>query len=98
MKPRVNLLSPLEIESYLAGLEPKEARWVLEDYLGGEMAPGIALSRLVLAAGEVAEVEALVDAVERRWEPPVPPALTRLIRMLREHRRGLERVAANLYE
>jgi SAM-dependent methyltransferase len=39
-----------------------------------------------------------VDAVERAWEPPVPPALTKLIKLLRTNRRGLERVAANLGE
>jgi SAM-dependent methyltransferase len=87
-----------EVQSRLDGIEPPEARLVLEDYLAGEIAPAIALSRLVLALGEVAEVEALIDAAERAWEPPVPAALTRLIRMLRDNRRGLERVAVNLVE
>lgn len=98
MTKRVPLLSDQEVQAHLEGIEPEEARWVLEDYLGGEMSPTITLSRLVLAVGDVVEIEALVDAVERRWEPPVPPALGRLIKLLRENRRGLERVAANLGE
>jgi ubiquinone/menaquinone biosynthesis C-methylase UbiE len=98
MTKRVNLVSEQEVQANLEGIEPREARWVLEDYLSGEMSATITLSRLVLAVGDVAEVEALVDAVERAWEPPVPESLSRLIKMLRENRRGLERVAANLGE
>jgi SAM-dependent methyltransferase len=95
---RVNLMTPQEIQACLEGIEPEEARWVLEDFLAGELSPTITLSRLVLTVGDVAEVEAMVDAAERAWEPPVPQALTRLIKLLRENRRGLERVAANLGE
>jgi len=95
---RVNLLADREILPLLAGIEPAEAQWVLRDYLAGRMSPTIALARIVLSVGDVSEVEALVDAAERAWEPPVPPALTRLIKLLREHRPGLERVAANLGE
>jgi ubiquinone/menaquinone biosynthesis C-methylase UbiE len=98
MSKRVNLLSDQEVQANLEGIEPQEARWVLEDYLSGEMSPTITLSRLVLSVGDVCEVEALVDAVERAWEPPVPESVPRLIKMLRENRRGLERVAANLVE
>jgi ubiquinone/menaquinone biosynthesis C-methylase UbiE len=98
MPKRVNLLSQRDVQASLEGIEPPEARWVLEDYLSGEMSATITLSRLVLAVGDVCEVEALVDAAERAWEPPVPESLTRLIKMLRENRRGLERVAANLGE
>jgi SAM-dependent methyltransferase len=95
---RVNRIEAQEIRSCLEGIEPEQARWVLEDYLEGTISPAIALSRLVLTVNEVAEVEAMVDAVERAWEPPVPVALTRLIKLLRSNRRGLERVAANLGE
>jgi ubiquinone/menaquinone biosynthesis C-methylase UbiE len=98
MTKRVNLVSEQEVQANLEGIEPREARWVLEDYLSGEMSAMITLSRLVLAVGDVVEVEALVDAVERAWEPPVPESLAKLIKMLRENRRGLERVAANLGE
>lgn len=34
----------------------------------------------------------------RGWKPPVPQALRRLVRLVRERRRGLERTAANLSE
>jgi SAM-dependent methyltransferase len=95
---RVNLLLGQEIRACLQGIEPESARIVLEDYLQGEIPPQIALSRLILGVGEVAEVEALIDAAERAWEPPVPPTLTKLIKLLRANRRGLERVAANLAE
>jgi ubiquinone/menaquinone biosynthesis C-methylase UbiE len=98
MSKRVNLLSDQEIQASLAGVEPEEARWVLEDYLSGKYSATITLSRLVLAVGDAAEVEALVDMVERAWEPPVPASLSQLIKMLRANRRGLERVAANLGE
>jgi len=95
---RVNLLADREILPLLAGIEPEEARWVLRDYLSGRMSPTIALARLVLSVGDVCAVEAMVDAAERACEPPVPQVLTRLIKLLREHRRGLERVAENLRE
>lgn len=98
MSKRMHPPSDQEVRANLLGIEPKEARWVLEDYLSGEMSPTITLSRLVLSVGDVCEVEAMVDAVERAWEPPVPASLPRLIKMLRENRRGLERVAANLVE
>lgn len=80
----------------LAGLEPEEVRWTLIEYLEGRASAEVTLPRLVLAFSCVEEVEAVLDEIERRWEPPVPPALGKLIRLLRANRAGLARVASNL--
>src|SRR6185436_1972463 len=85
-------------QSPLLHLEPDEARWTLIDYLRGRASAEVTIPRLILAFGYVEEVEACLDQVARRWKPPVPPALRRLVRMVRERRRGLERTAANLSE
>ncbi len=75
-----------------------EARWTLIDYLNGLASAEVTIPRLFLAFGYVEEVEACLDQVARSWKPPVPQALRRLVRMVRERRRGLERMAANLVE
>lgn len=80
----------------LAGLEPEEVRWTLIEYLAGRASAEVTLPRLVLAFSCVEEVEAVLDEIERRWEPPVPAALGKLIRLLRQNRAGLARVASNL--
>ena len=85
-----------QISPHLAGLEPEEARWTLAEYLSGRTSAEVTLPRLVLAFGHVEEVEAALDQVERQWEGEVPPALGKLMRLLRENRRGLSKVAANL--
>lgn len=54
------------------------------------------LPRLVLAFGPVEEVEAWLDQVVRSWAPPVPAPLRKLIRLLRDNRRGLAQVATLL--
>lgn len=89
-------LSRADLESRLAGFEPEEARWTLADYLAGRASAEVTLPRLVLAFGSVEEVEASLDQVERQFVPPTPPALGKLIRLLRENRRGLAKVAALL--
>lgn len=89
-------LSRADHESRLAGFEPEEARWTLADYLVGRASAEVTLPRLVLAFGSVEEVEAALDQVERQLAQPAPPALGKLIRMLRENRRGLSKVAALL--
>jgi len=80
----------------LSGLEPEEARWTLIDYLAGRTSPEITLPRLVLALGPVEEIEAWLDQVARSWKPPVPPALRKLLKLLRDNRRGLAQVATLL--
>jgi SAM-dependent methyltransferase len=85
-----------DLEARLTDLEPEEARWTLIDYLAGKASAEVTLPRLILAFGYVEEVEACLDQVARSWEPPVPHALRKLVRMVRERRRGLERVAATL--
>lgn len=85
-----------QLPPHLAGLEPEEARWTLAEYLSGRTSAEVTLPRLVLAFGHVEEVEAALDQVERQWEGEVPPALGKLMRLLRENRRGLSKVAANL--
>ena len=97
MTPRA-LRSSHDLESRLSDLEPEEARWTLIDYLAGRASPEVTLPRLILAFGYVEEVEAWLDQAARGWKPPVPPALRRLVRIVRERRRGLERTAANLIE
>ncbi|HBL31145.1 MAG TPA: methyltransferase type 11 [Acidobacteria bacterium] len=86
------------LEARLSSLEPEEVRWTLLDYLTGKTSPEVTLPRLVLALGYVEEVEACLDQVARSWRPQPPPALRKLVRMVRERRRGLERMAANLEE
>lgn len=71
-------------------------RWTLIDYLTGKASAEVTLPRLILGLGLVEEVEACLDQVARSWEPPVPQSLRRLVRMVRERRRGLERVADTL--
>ncbi len=95
MTTRASLPRP-DLEARLADLEPEEARWTLIDYLAGRASAEVTLPRLVLAFGYVEEVEAWLDQVARGWTPPVPQALRRLVRMVRERRRGLERVAVTL--
>lgn len=88
--------SPTDFAFHLASLESEEARWTLADYLAGKASAEVTLPRLVLAFGTVEEVEAALDQVERQWEPKAPAALGKLVRLLRENRRGLSKVAANL--
>jgi len=87
-----------DLEARLSSLEPEEVRWTLIDYLDGKTSAEVTIPRLVLALGYVEEVEACLDQAARSWKPSVPPALRKLVRMVRERRRGLERMAANLGE
>jgi SAM-dependent methyltransferase len=96
VSPHPRPLSRPALEARLAALEPEEARWTLIDYLDGRASAEVTLPRLILALGLVEEVEASLDQVARSWQPPVPQALRRLVRMVRERRRGLERVADTL--
>lgn len=89
-------LTRSDLISRLGGLEPEEARWTLIDYLDGRTSPEITLPRLVLAFGPVEEVEAWLDQVARSWSPPVPAALRKLLKLLRDNRRGLAQVATLL--
>ena len=87
-----------DLQSRLAPLQPEEARWAIEDCLLGRISPAIAIARMVLATGSAEETEALVDAAEREWEPPIPQALTQLIRLIRKNRRGCHQIAEMLNE
>lgn len=84
------------LTQHLAGLEPEEARWTLAEYLAGRSSAEVTLPRLVLAFSSVEEVEATLDQLERQWEGTAPAELAKLMRLLRDHRRGLSKVAANL--
>jgi SAM-dependent methyltransferase len=98
LKPQSRRLYKAEIQSRLARVEPVEARWAIEDCLLGKISPSIALARMVLATGSAEETEAVLDAVERDWEPPLPQMLTQMARLVRQNRRGCHQISEMLNE
>lgn len=98
MKVQSRRVYKAEIQSRLAGIEPPEAGWAIEDCLLGKISPSIALARMVLATGSAEETEAVLDAVERDWEPPLPQALAQMTRLVRRNRRGCHQIAEMLNE
>lgn len=87
-----------EVDNRLGQLGPAIARGVLLDLLDDEVSPLIALSRLLLALGGVAETEEFLASVARRWGRPLDPRLRETARLLHDHREGCERVAVMLRE
>jgi SAM-dependent methyltransferase len=87
-----------EIDARLGEIEPEVAREVFVDLLQGEVAPSLAVARLILALGRAGDVQELVAEVAYRWGRPLDPSLRELARLLHDHREGCERVAANLRE
>lgn len=98
MKKKATVLDSKEIQSRLSGIGPAIARGVILDLLASEISPLIALSRLLLALGGVAETAEFLAAVARRWGRPLDPRLREAARLLHDHREGCERVAEMLRE
>ena len=98
MEPDDTVLDGKEIEARLGDVEPPIAGQVLVDLLNGDISPLIALSRLLLALGGVAETEALLASVARRWGRPLEPRLREMASLLHDNREGCERVARMLRE
>jgi predicted TPR repeat methyltransferase len=91
-------LDEKQLAARLAVVEPAIAREVLRDLLEDEISPVIAVSRLLLALGGVAEAEEVVATAARRWGRPLDSHLREAARLLHDHRQGCERVAAMLRE
>ncbi|HEX4960877.1 MAG TPA: class I SAM-dependent methyltransferase [Thermoanaerobaculia bacterium] len=98
MKTDAVALDAKEIDARLGEIDPPVAREVLLDLLAGEISPVIALSRLLLALGWPAEVEAMLAEVAQSWGRPLHPLLYEVARLLQEHREGCEQVSTMLRE
>ncbi len=90
--------SAKEIDTRLGKLGPAIARGVILDLLADNISPLIALSRLLLALGGVAEAEEFLASVARSWGRPLDSRLRDTARLLHDHREGCARVAEMLRE
>jgi ubiquinone/menaquinone biosynthesis C-methylase UbiE len=86
------------ISERLGKVRPGSMRELFVQCVAGDVAPNVALSRLLLAAGRVEDAEELIATAARSWGQPLDPSLRELALLLHDNREGCQRVALMLRE